>query len=417
MASREVTVIVGANLTGGRAAEALRENGYSGAIVLIGAEPDRPYERPALSKDFLRGAIAEEKIYLRPLGWYAEQDIELRLGVRATRLDAASKAVELQTGERVTYSRLLVATGCDVRKLTVPGGDLPGIHYLRTVRESARLAGQIGRAQHVVVVGGGFVGSEAAASARALGRDVTLLEAAPVPLERALGAKMGAVSAEIHREHGVDLRLSCALREFRGHGCVEEVVLSDGGTIRCDLVVVGIGVVPAVSWLEGSGIACDDGVTVNEFTETNRPDVYAAGDVANTWNPLFSERMRVEHLENAQNQGAAAGKVMAGVRDAYLPVPYFWSDQYDLTYQYVGHARGDDLVVVRGDIAKRSFTTFYVRADRVRAALSIGRPRELMAARRLVQSGRRVTPAVLADEQADLDALVGDVFKAGTARL
>lgn len=398
-------VIVGANLTGGRASEALREHAHAGPIVLAGAEPVRPYERPPLSKDFLRGSVAEETIYLRPAEWYAEQGIELRLGVRATRLHASAKEVELEAGQRLGYDKLLIATGCDARTLDMPGSDLPGIYYLRTVGDSARLAVELGRAQQIVVVGAGFIGSEVAASARVMGRTVTVLEAAPVPLERALGVKMGEVCAAIHRDHGVDLRLGSALREFRGHGRVQEVVLADGNAIRCDLVVVGVGVTPAVAWLDGSGVALDNGVTVNEYLETNVPDVYAAGDVANAWNPLFGERMRLEHFENAQNQGAAAGKIMAGVREAYAAVPFFWSDQYELTLQYVGHARGDDPVTVRGDIARRSFTALYLREDRVRAAFSIGRPREIMAARRLIQSGKQVAPAVLADEQRDLRAL------------
>lgn len=404
--SADKCAIVGANLTGGRAAEALREHGYAGQIVLVGAEPDRPYERPPLSKGFLQGSIPEEEIYLRPAEWYQEKGIDLRLGVRATRLDAAARTLELEGGEHLSYEKLLIATGCEVRQLKTPGSDLAGIYYLRTLRDSAGLAAELQRADRAVVVGAGFIGSEVAASARVMGREVTVLEAAPVPLERALGAKMGEVCAAIHRDHGVDLRLSCALQEFRGSGRVEEVVLANGTTIRCDVVVVGVGVAPAVGWLDSSGIAIDNGIVVNEYTETNLPDVYAAGDVANSWNPLFGDRMRVEHFDNAQNQGIGAGKVMAGFREAYAPVPYFWSDQYGFTLQYVGHARGDDRIVMRGDIAKRSFTAFYLRADSVQAAFSIGRPREIMAARRLIQARKQVDPAVLVDEQTDLRVLV-----------
>jgi 3-phenylpropionate/trans-cinnamate dioxygenase ferredoxin reductase subunit len=288
----------------------------------------------------------------------------------------------------------------------VPGGELEGVRYLRTRSDAEAIAAGIERARRVVVVGAGFIGSEVAASARMLGRDVTLLEAAPVPLALALGTAMGQVCAGIHRDHGVDLHLSCQVREFRGHRRVEEVVLAGGAPLPCDLVVVGVGVSPAVGWLDGSGIALDNGVLVNEHTETNLEGVYAAGDVASAWSPLFGERLRVEHYDNAQSQGIAAGRAMAGLREAYAPVPYFWSDQYELNFQYVGHARGDDPVLVRGDVSKRSFTAFYLRDARVRAALVVGRPRDLAAARRLIRAATPVDATVLADEGIDLRTLV-----------
>jgi 3-phenylpropionate/trans-cinnamate dioxygenase ferredoxin reductase component len=398
-------LIVGANLAAGRAAEALREAGFDGRILLIGSEPDRPYERPPLSKDYLRREMPEDKLYLRPRAYYEEQRIELRLGVRAAKLDAATKMVELDSGERLPYDKLLIATGCEVRRLDIPGVALAGVRYLRTRADSAALAASLDNTRRVVVIGAGFIGSEVAASARKLGKEVTILEAAPVPLARALGAKMGEICAAIHREHGVDLRLSCGVKEFRGAGRVEEVVLADGSAIPCDLAVVGVGVAPSVGWLEGSGVALDNGVVVNEFCETNLPGLYAAGDVANAWNPLYGERIRVEHYDNAQNQGIAAGKAMAGVREPYAPVLYFWSDQYEYTLQYVGHAGGDDEIVLRGDVSTRSFTAFYLREGRLRAAFAIGRPKDIMASRRLIQSGKRMAPSVLADEQTDLRAL------------
>jgi 3-phenylpropionate/trans-cinnamate dioxygenase ferredoxin reductase component len=398
-------VIVGANLAGGRAAEALRQGGYEGRVVLVGAEPDRPYERPPLSKEYLRGETPDEKLYLQTPTYYEEQRIEMRLGMRATRLDVAARVVTIEGGEGLAYDKLLIATGCEVRRLTVPGSELEGLFYLRTRGDSERLGAEIQRARRVVVIGAGFIGSEVAASARTMGREVTLLEAAPVPLARALGPRMGEYCAGIHRDHGVDLRLGCGVSELLGSARVEEVVLANGSRIACDLVVVGVGVAPAVSWLDGSGLALENGVVVDEYCESSVPGVYAAGDVANAWNPLFSERLRVEHYDNAQNQGLAAGKSMAGRREPYAPVPYFWSDQYDMTLQYVGHGRGDDEIVVRGDVGKRSFVAFYVRAGRLRAALGIGRPRDVMAAKRLVQARKPVDPKLLADEQVDLRTL------------
>ena len=398
-------IIVGANLAGGRAAEALREGGFDGPIILIGAELDRPYERPPLSKGYLRRETPEEELYLRPQNYYEEHQIQLRVGVQAVHLDAGARTVELATGERLPYEKLLIATGCEVRRLSIPGADLSGVCYLRTRAESAEVAARLEKAQRIVVVGAGFIGSEVAASARSLGKEVTVLVAGRVPLARALGTSMGKVCETIHRDHGVDLRLSSRAKEFRGAAEVEEVALTDGTTVPCDLVVVGVGVDPSVGWLKDSALALENGVVVNEYSETNLPGVYAAGDVANAWNPLLGERLRVEHYDNAQNHGIATGKVMAGMREAYAPVPYFWSDQYEYTLQYVGHGRDDDEIVVRGDVAKRSFTAFYVRDGRVRAAFAIGRPRDVMAARRIIRAARRVNPNLLSDEQTDLRAL------------
>jgi 3-phenylpropionate/trans-cinnamate dioxygenase ferredoxin reductase subunit len=383
----------------------LRESGFEGPIVLVGAELDRPYERPPLSKEYLRREVPEEKLYLRPPRYYEDQRIELRLGVVATRLDPTERIVELESGGRLDYDKLLIATGCEVRRLGIPGTDLDGVRYLRTRTESAELGALLRTARRVVVVGAGFIGSEVAASARMLGKDVTILERSAVPLVHALGTKMGEVCAAIHRDHGVDLRLSCHVQVLRGAGRVEEVVLAGGSVVNCDLVVVGVGVTPSVGWLEGSGLALDNGVLVNEYCETNLPGVYAAGDVANAWNPTLGERLRVEHYDNAQNHGAAAGKVMAGGREPYISIPYFWSDQYEYTMQYVGHARGDDEIVLRGDPSKRSFTAFYLREGRIRAGFAIGRPRDIMATRRLIQADKQVDPKMLADEQSELRAL------------
>lgn len=419
MANLSTIVIVGASVAGGRAVETLRDRGFDGRIVLVGAEPDRPYERPPLSKGVLQGTYPVERLFLRPSAYYAEHAIELRLGTPATGLDPAARLVTLATGEQLRYDKLLIATGATPRRLRVPGADLDGVVYLRTLRDAIDLRAALLDATRVVVVGAGFIGLEVAASARSLGRAVTVLEAAPVPLARALGPTMGAVCAAIHRDHGVDLRLSCQIAAIRGSRRAEEVVLADGQTIPCDLVVVGVGVAPAVEWLAGSGLAIENGVVVDEFTQTSLPDVHAAGDVANWWHPRLGERLRVEHDDNAQNQGIAAALAMIGMREPYAPVPYFWSDQYDLTLQYVGHAHGDEAIVLRGDVARRSFTAFYLAGDRIRAAFAIGRPREIMATRRLIRAGGAVDPAKLADETIDLRALAKAAAEAddGTRRL
>ncbi|HEX2171416.1 MAG TPA: FAD-dependent oxidoreductase [Dehalococcoidia bacterium] len=398
-------VIVGANLAGGRAAETLRQAGYEGRIVLIGGEPDRPYERPPLSKEYLAGKADEEKLYLRPLDYYAEHEIELRLGVRATTLDPAGRSLMLADGELLDYDNLLICTGAAPRPIEAPGADLPGILYLRTLRDAEYLRGRKEHARRVVVVGAGFIGAEVAATCRQAGLEVILLEALPVPLERGLGRRVGEIYARIHRDRGVDLRTNAAVAAFRGHGLVEQVVTASGEAFECDFVVVGVGVAPEVGWLAGSGLQIENGILVDEFCRTNLPGVYAAGDVANWWHPTLGQRLRVEHYDNAQNQGVAAAKSMLGQGEPYAPVPFFWSDQYDLNLQYVGHARGDDEVVLRGDPSGESWSAFYLREGRVQAALAVNRFRDVSAARQLIAKRVPITPAQIADEGTDLRAL------------
>lgn len=399
-------VVVGASLAGGRAAESLRERGYDGRLVLLGAEPDRPYERPPLSKPaFARGELPSTKVFLRDESWYEEQRIELRLGARAVALDARARSVSLADGESLAYDKLLIATGTQVRHLSAPGVELAGVHYLRTIREAERIYAEIAAATCVVVIGAGFIGAEVAATARALGKEVKLLEMLPVPLGRALGQQMGQVCGEIHRERGTDLRTGVQIEALRGAGRVEEVVLGDGTVLPADVVVVGVGVSPAVGWLEGSGIALANGVIVDEQCRSSIPDVFAAGDVASWPNPLFGHRLRVEHYDNAQNQGLHAAGSMLGAAESYAPVPYFWSDQYELTLQYVGHAGGGERVVTRGDVGSRSFTAWYVDDAGVpSAAFIVGRPRDMLPARRIVGARRPVDLGALTDDSTDLRA-------------
>ncbi len=408
MARKETYVIVGANLCGGRAAETLRQEGFNGRLVLVGAEGERPYERPPLSKEYLRGEEERGQIFLRPPEFYEEQEIELRLGVRAERLDVKERTVELAGGERLVYDKLLIATGGRVRRLEVPGADMEGVHYLRTVEDSERIAAELRPGRRAVVVGAGFIGSEVAASARVKGLEVTVLEAAETPLLKALGPEMGGIYAEIHREHGIDLRLECRLDRLEGSRRVECVVMADGEKVECDFVVVGVGIDPETAPVEGSGIATDDGIVVDECCRTNVEGVFAAGDVARFFNPLLEERIRVEHWANAQNQGAAAAKCMLGRSEPYAEVPWFWSDQYDINMQYVGHASAWDEVVLRGDIAGRRFSAFYLKNGRLRATMALNRPRDIAASRALIRAAAPVTADQLRDEEVDLRTLVGD---------
>lgn len=406
MTSIPTSVILGAGQAGGRAAETLRAEGFDGRVVLVGAEPWRPYERPPLSKGLLLGETAEETIYLRPEAFYAEQRIELLLGLHATHVEPQSRQVHLSDGHTLGYDRLLLATGVRARSLPVPGADLDGVHTLHSLADARRLRAALKGGPRVLIVGAGFIGAEVAAACRKRDLAVTMIEALPVPLQRALGPRMGALFAEIHREQGVDLRCSAGVSAFRGKDRVAEAVLEDGATLPCDLVVIGIGCTPETSYLAGSGLALADGVVVDEYCRTGLPDIYAAGDVARWWHPHLGEHLRVEHWDNAENQGAAAARAMLGRLEPYAPVPYFWSDQYTHHLQYLGHGAGADQEVVRGSLGRRQFTVFYLRDGLAAAALCLNSPRESMAARRLIGARVPVDAAKLADPGTDLRSLV-----------
>jgi 3-phenylpropionate/trans-cinnamate dioxygenase ferredoxin reductase subunit len=406
MPDRQTFVIIGANMAGGRAAQALRKEGFTGPIVLIGEEPDAPYERPPLSKEYLRGQVAKEKIYLAKEDFAAENDVDLRLGVRAERIDVAQRAVTLASGESVAYDKLLIATGGRPRRLTVPGADLDGVYYLRTFADSEAIAAELQEGKRAVVIGAGFIGAEVAASARMQGLDVTLLEIASVPLERALGADVGRIYAQLHRDHGVDLRLDEGIERIEGATRAERVVTTKGNSIDCDFVVAGVGIEPNVEIAEGTGIDVDNGIVVDEYCRTNVEDVFAAGDVANFYHPVLEQRFRVEHWENAQGQGRAAALNMLGRDEPYTDIPWFWSDQYDVNMQYAGHASSWDATAVRGDPEARDGTIFYLKDGRFLAVLAFNRFRDVRRARALLAAGVSPDPAQLADEDVDLQSLM-----------
>ena len=395
-------VVLGASLTGGTAAATLRKEGFDGEIVLVGAEPDLPYERPPLSKDYLRRESPRDNVFLNSPQYYEEQSIELRLGQKATRLNSAEKRVVLDSGDELAYDKLLIATGVNPRELAVPGSDLPGVTYLRTLPHADILGEALQKKPHVLVVGAGFIGSEVAASARSLGCEVAMLEVAPVPLIRALGEELGAVYADFHREQGVDVQTNTGIAEFCGSGRLEAAVTSAGDVIPCDVAVIGVGVAPNTAFLEGSGLDLQNGVLTDEFCRSNAPDVFAAGDVANWWHPTWQERLRLEHYDNAIDQGTAVAKNMLGKGEPYAPVPHFWSDQYDLSLQYLGYASRWDEIAIRGKPSDHSFSAFYLADGRVRACLSVNRFRDQKAARRLISGGTPVDARRLSDEAVDL---------------
>ena len=372
MTSDKTFVIVGAGLAGAKAAEALRSEGFDGRLVLVGAERERPYERPPLSKDYLRGESGRDQVYVHEEGYYAEHGIELRLDRTAVRLDTSIGEVVLDDGVRLRYDRLLLATGAEPRRLSLPGAALDGVLHLRSVEDSDALRARLDRGGSVVVVGAGWIGAEVAASARQRGLDVTVVDPMTVPLERVLGAEVGAVYRDIHADQGVRLLLQTGVAAFEGAAAVERVRTTDGRTIDCDFVVVGVGVQPRTALAAEGGIHVSDGIVVDEHLQASVPGVFAAGDVAMAHHPHHGLGIRVEHWANALHQGPVAARNMLGRAEAYDRVPYFFSDQYDVGMEYAGHARGWDRVVFRGDPATREFIAFWLRDDRVIAGMNVG---------------------------------------------
>ncbi|MGW2871932.1 NAD(P)/FAD-dependent oxidoreductase [Kitasatospora sp. NPDC001225] len=402
-------VVVGASLGGAKAAEALREAGYRGGIVLIGEEHERPYERPPLSKGYLQGKTPREKIYVHPPQWYAEHDVTLRLGTAVAEIDPAGHTVTLADDGRIEYAKLLLTTGSVPRRLPVPGADQDGVLYLRRVEDSDRIRAALRPGARIAVIGAGWIGLEVAAAAREAGAEVTVLEALELPLLRVLGREVAQVFADLHREHGVDLRLGVKVAELTGEGgSVTGVKLADGTTVAADAVVVGIGIAPATGLAEAAGLEVDNGIKTDQHLRTSDPDVYAAGDVANAYHPLFGRHVRVEHWANALNQPQTAARALLGQPDAvYDRVPYFFTDQYDLGMEYVGYVEPDgyDRVVFRGDPATREFIAFWLSGGRVLAGMNVNVWDVTDPIRELVRSGRVVDTKALADPKVPLGDL------------
>lgn len=393
-------VIVGAGRCGASAAETLRAEGFDGRVVLVGDERDPPYSRPPLSKEYLRGEQDHDDVLVRPRPWYDDAGIDLRTGCAAVALDCHSRTVRLAGGDVIRFDRLLLATGG--RPRTLPG-EHRRVRYLRTLADAERLRAELPTARHLVIVGAGFIGAETAASARALGAEVTMLEVLDVPLAAVLGAEVGAVYADLHRSHGVRVRTGEGLASVTesADGWVR-VHTTRGHDIDCDLVVAGIGIIPRTELARAAGIRVDNGVLVDEFCRTSVPGVFAAGDVANHLHPLAGRHIRVEHDDNAIRQGAAAARAMLGQQAAYGDPHWFWSDQYEANLQYVGHCQGWDQLVVRGSLTDLQFTAFYMNNGRVEAALAVNRPKDIIRARKLIRARRHVAVARLADDTVDL---------------
>jgi len=407
MSPQQTFVIVGAGLAGAKAAETLRAEGFTGRVRLVGAETERPYERPPLSKGYLTGSAERDSVYVHGPGWYEEHDVELRLGDRATGLNLAAREVTLGTGERVGYDKLLLATGSAPRRLAVPGADLDGVHYLREVGDADRLrAALVGGGRRLVVVGGGWIGLEVAAAARGHGNEVTLVEPQPTPLHAVLGDELGGMFAGLHRDHGVELRLRTGVQEITGPaGRVTAVVTDAGDELPADLAVIGVGINPNVELAETAGLAVDNGIVADQALRTCDPHVYAAGDVANAYHPRLGQHLRVEHWANALHGGPAAARSMLGQRVAYDPVPYFFTDQYDLGMEYTGHAPagGYDQLVYRGDRPGRQSIAFWLAGGRVVAGMNVNVWDVIPGIQELIRSEQPVAPGRLADPDLPLD--------------
>jgi 3-phenylpropionate/trans-cinnamate dioxygenase ferredoxin reductase subunit len=402
-------VIVGAGLAGAKAAEALRALGHESAIVLIGDESERPYERPPLSKDYLQGKSEREKVFVHAQQWYRDNEVELHLGGQVTAIDKAQNIITLADGSNLEYAKLLIATGSRPRTLNVPGGDCPGLLYLRRLDDSDRIRSTLAIAGRLVIAGAGWIGLEVAAAARAVGVEVTIVEAAELPLLRVLGPDIAQSFAELHVANGVDLRLGATLAEITTEGDRPSGVrLADGSDLSADAVLIAVGAAPNTELAEHAGLAVDNGVTVDDGLRTSDPDIFAAGDVASALHPLLGKHIRVEHWANALNQPAVAAASMLGRPASYDRLPYFYTDQYDLGMEYLGYTEpgGYDAVTIRGDLAAREYIAFWTLQSRVLAAMNVNVWDVGDDLKAIISSGAEIPADRLADQSLPLADLV-----------
>jgi 3-phenylpropionate/trans-cinnamate dioxygenase ferredoxin reductase component len=392
-------LIVGGGMVAGYAAKQLAELGLkSGDLTIVSAEHSVPYERPPLSKGFLAGRDSEESIRIVPNDFYSAHGVDLRLETEVTGIVPAAKRVHLRSGEELAFEKLILATGSRVRTLEVPGANLAGIFYLRSMDDSKRIRGQAERAKRAAVIGGGFIGMEVASVLAQKGIEVVMIVREARVLPRLFSPEMSAFFEAYYKARGVRFAMQASLRESRGTGDVSSVVLADGQEIACDMLVAGIGVRPAIDYLASSGIETGDGVMVNQYLETNQPDIFAAGDIANYQDVLFGKRRRVEHWDNAVSQGQHCARALMGERAEFRHVPYFFSDVFDLSYEFWGDTAEAEQIVHRGDMTGNSFSTWWVRGQRLVAAFAMNRPEEERdVAPKWIEARQRVSTAQLRD--------------------
>jgi 3-phenylpropionate/trans-cinnamate dioxygenase ferredoxin reductase component len=409
MPASDMFVIAGGGLAGAKAAEALREQGFDGRIVLAAEEEIRPYERPPLSKEYLQGKADRDSIFVHSPDWYDANRVELLPGTAVTGIDRGRREVTLAGGGHLAYDKLLLATGSVPRRLPLPGADADGVLYLRRVGDSDRIRDTFTTASRVVIIGAGWIGLEVAAAARIAGAGVTVLETAELPLLHVLGPQVAPAFADLHRQHGVDLRLGVRVAEITvSGGKATGARLADGSQIGADAVIVGIGAGPNTGLAEASGLDVRDGVVTDASLRTSDPAIYAAGDIANAFHPQLGRHIRVEHWANALHQPETAARAMLGQDAAYDRVPYFYTDQYDLGMEYAGHAGpgGYDQVIFRGDVGKREFIAFWMSGGRVVAGMNVNIWDVNDTIQELIRSGRAVDPARLADPAVPLEEVV-----------
>ncbi len=399
----EHAVIVGASHAAGQLGASLRQGGWEGRISIVGEEAIAPYQRPPLSKAYLAGEKHSDELLIRPATFYEKSGIDLVLGSRVTGLDCRAKTVTLHDGAIIPYSKLALTTGARVRTLSLPGHDLDGVFYLRDLADVDSIRGFVGPGKSAVIIGGGYIGLETAASMRKLGMEVTVLEALPRVLQRVTAPEVSAFYSRVHGEEGVRIITDAAVDSLEGSGSIESVKLADGTSLKADIVVIGVGVMPATELAEAAGLAVDNGIVVDEFARTSDPDIVAAGDCTNHYNPIYDRRLRLESVQNATDQAKTAASTLCGKLEAYHALPWFWSDQYDLKLQIAGLSQGFDRVVLRGrSDSGRSFAAFYFSGDRLLAVDAINKPKEFMMVRRALTTGMTADPGKLADEAVDI---------------
>ncbi len=406
--SKQTFAIVGASLAGAKAAQELRERGFDGRVVLIGTEDERPYERPPLSKDYLRGESERDKAHVHPADYYEQHDIELMTGTTVTAIDPDGSRVTLDGGRELAYDKLLLTTGSEPRQIPAPGAELEGIYYLRSLADCDVLRRKLDDSGRVAVIGAGWIGSEFAASARQLGLDVTVIDPLALPNERIFGPEIGSFYRDVHVQHGVEMLLDQGLEAFEGDGSVARVRTTAGKVVECDFAVVGIGITPRAQLAADAGLAVDNGIVANERLETSTPGIFAAGDVANAWHPFYEQHVRVEHWANALNQGPAAARAMLGEDVSYDRIPYFFSDQYDVGMEYSGYATSWDQVVFRGDRDGGEFIAFWLSDGRVVGGMNVNVWDVNQHVQELIRSRRAVDVAALTDASTPLDSLVAE---------
>jgi 3-phenylpropionate/trans-cinnamate dioxygenase ferredoxin reductase subunit len=398
----ETIIVIGAGHGGAQLVESLRGGGFDGNIILIGDEAHRPYDRPATSKELLSGGIEMDRVFLKRDQFYTDKNIDLRLSTTAAAIDRTAKTVTLSTGETLGYDKLVIATGARARRLTVPGADLDGVFYLRSLADSQAIGARLGPGKRLAIVGGGYVGLEVAASATKLGCTVTVIEALERLLARVAGAEIADFYAAAHRAHGVELHFGVVIAGFDGEGSVQSVKLTDGSAIPADVVVVGIGAVPNTELAVAAGLAVENGIVVDDCGRTTDPSIYAIGDATNHPNDLLHKRLRLESVPAAMGQARAAASAILGTPKPFHELPWFWSDQYDIKLQIAGMSEIGDRVVLRGDPAANRFAAFYLRGGKIVAVNSVNSAKDFMVGKKLIAEGRMPNVTKLADPELPL---------------